>query len=60
MRSDFKPVYLKQANDKLDKLISSLERLQEQEDEIVKKSLWKKFVGLLTTSPFVLPEDFYK
>ncbi len=60
MRSDFKPVYLKQANDKLDKLISSLERLQEQEDEIVKKSLWKKFLELFKTNPFELPEEFYK
>lgn len=60
MRSDFKPVYLKQANDKLDKLISSLERLQEQEDEILKKSLWKKFLELFKTNPFELPEEFYK
>ena len=60
MRSDFKPVYLKQANDKLDKLISSLERLQEQEDEILKKSLWKKFLGLFKANPFELPEEFYK
>ena len=60
MRSDFKPVHLKQANDELDKLLSSLEHLQEEEDEIVEMSLWKKFLGLFKTSPFELPEDLYK
>ena len=60
MRNDFKPVHLKQANDELDKLLSSLEQHQEQEDEMVKKSLWKKFLGLFKTNPFELPEEFYK
>ena len=60
MRSDFKPVHLQEANHKLDKLLSSLERLQEEEDEIVEMSLWKKFLGLFKTSPFELPEDLYK
>ncbi|MGB5505323.1 MAG: hypothetical protein WBM70_01415 [Sulfurovum sp.] len=61
MQTDFKPVHLKQANDKLDELISSSEKEYEQyKDENVKKSLWKKFLGLFKTSPFELPEDLYK
>jgi hypothetical protein len=61
MQTDFKPVHLKQANEKLDRLISSSEKEYEQyKDEIVKKSLWKKFLGLFKTSPFELPEDLYK
>lgn len=61
MRNDFKPVHLQQANAKLDELISSSEKGYEQyKDESVKKSLWKKFLGLFKTSPFELPEDLYK
>lgn len=61
MQTDFKPVHLKQANEKLDRLISSSEKEYEQyKDENVKKSLWKKFLGLFKTSPFELPEDLYK
>jgi hypothetical protein len=60
MQTDFKPVHLKQANDKLNEFLSGLEQYQEDQDEIVKKSLWKKFLGLFKTSPFELPEDLYK
>lgn len=61
MQTDFKPVHLKQANDKLDELILSSEKEYEQyKDENVKKSLWKKFLGLFKTNPFELPEDLYK
>ena len=60
MRNDFKPVYLQQANVKLDRHLLSSERYQKQGDNIVKMSLWKKFLGLFKTSPFELPEDLYK
>jgi hypothetical protein len=61
MQTDFKPVHLKQANETLDGLISSSQKGYEQyKDEVVKKSLWKKFLGLFKTSPFELPEDLYK
>ncbi len=57
MRSDFKPVHLKEANDELEKLLTSLERPQEHKDEMVKKSLWKKFLGLFKRNPFDLPDN---
>lgn len=60
MRNDFKPVHLKKANDELEKLLSSLERSQEQKDEMPKKSLWKKFLELFKRNPFDLPEDLSK
>ncbi|EIF51544.1 hypothetical protein [Sulfurovum sp. AR] len=60
MRSDFEPVHLKQANEKLDKILSSLKWPQEQEEEIVTKSLWKKFLDLFKRNPFELPEEFNK
>ena len=60
MQSDFEPVHLKEANAKLDKLISSFERPQEEQEEIVKKSLWQKFLGLFQRNPFELPEDLSK
>lgn len=60
MHNDFKPTHLKEANDELEKLLNSLERPQEQKDEMVKKSLWKKFLGLFKRTDFELPEDLYK
>ena len=64
MRSDFQPVHLKQANAKLDKYILSSERYQKhdysKQDDSVKISLWKNFLKIFTTNPFVLPEEFYK
>ena len=64
MRNDFKPVHLQQANAKLDRHILSLERYQKyndaHKDKSVKVSLWKKFLRVFTTNPFVLPEEFYK
>ncbi len=60
MQSDFKPVHLQEANAKLDRHILSSERYQKNKDESVKISLWKKFLGLFKTNPFVLPEEFYK
>jgi len=61
MQSDFEPVHLKEANEKLDELLSSSEIKQEQFEELkVEKSLWKRFVGLFKSNPFELPEDIYK
>ena len=61
MRTDFTPVHLKEANKKLDDLISSSEKQQEQfQDLYIKKSLWKRFLGLFKSNPFELPEDIYK
>lgn len=64
MRSDFKPVHLKEANAKLDRHVLLSERYQKYDDshkaQSVKISLWKKFLGLFKTSPLVLPEDLYK
>jgi len=60
MQSDFKPVHLQKANAKLDRHILSSERYQKNKDESVKISLWKKFLVLFKTNPFVLPEEFYK
>jgi hypothetical protein len=64
MRSDFKPVHLKQANAKLDRHVLSSERYQKENDihevENVQMSLWKKFLGLFKTNPFELPEGLYK
>lgn len=64
MLNDFKPVHLQQANAKLDRHVLSSERYQNHDDshkdESVKISLWKKFLGLLKTNPFELPEDLYK
>lgn len=56
MRSDFKPVHLKEANEALEKLLASFEQPQEDQDEIVKNSLWKKFLGLFKRNPFDLPD----
>ncbi|GIT99901.1 hypothetical protein TSL6_04080 [Sulfurovum sp. TSL6] len=64
MRSDFKPVYLKQANDKLDRDLVSLKQAQKEndipKDENVQISLWQKFLGFFKTNPSELPEDLYK
>jgi len=64
MQNDFKPVHLQQANAKLDRHVLSSERYQKYDDthkdESVKISLWKKFLGLFKTTPFVLPKDLYK
>jgi hypothetical protein len=64
MRNDFKPVHLQQANAKLNKHVLSSERYQKHDDSKqdgrIKISLWKKFLRIFTTNPFVLPEDFYK
>ena len=61
MQTDFIPVHLKEANEKLDALISSSVKQQEQlEDLYIKKSLWKRFLGLFKSNPFELPEDLYK
>ena len=61
MQTDFTPVHLKEANKKLNELISSSEQQQEQfEDLYIKKSLWKIFLGLFKSNPFELPEDLYK
>lgn len=47
MRSDFKPLHLKEANAKLDKHVLSLPPYQEDKDvEKDHTSLWKKFLGL--------------
>jgi len=59
MRNDFKPVHLKEANDELEKLLTSLERPQEQKNERVKKSLWKKFLDLFKRDSFELPDGPY-
>lgn len=60
MLNDFKPVHLQQANAKLDSHILSSEGYQKHDDAPKQISLWKKFLKLFTTNPFVLPEDFYK
>ncbi len=60
MRNDFKPVHLQQANAKLDRHVLSSERYQKQDDALNQISLWKKFLGLFKTNPFVLPEELYK
>lgn len=49
MRSDFKPVHLKEANAKLDKHVLSLPPYQKDNDvdkDKGQRSLWKKFLGL--------------
>ena len=60
MRNDFKPVHLQQANAKLDRHVLSSERYQKQDDALNQISLWKKFLELFKTNPFVLPEELYK
>ncbi|WP_373030306.1 hypothetical protein [Sulfurovum sp.] len=60
MRNDFKPVHLQQANAKLGRHVLSSERYQKQDDALNQISLWKKFLGLFKTNPFVLPEELYK
>jgi hypothetical protein len=61
MQTDFNPVHLKEANKKLDELISTSEKQQEQfQDLYIKKSLWKRFLGLFKSNPFELPEDIYR
>ena len=61
MQTDFNPVHLKEANDKLNELIaSSAQKHQQYKDEKVKKSLWQKFLALFKNNPFELPEDIYK
>jgi len=64
MRNDFKPVHLQQANTKLDRHVLFSERYQKYDDvhkdDSVKVSLWKKFLRVFRTNPFVLPEEFYK
>ena len=64
MRSDFEPLHLQQANAKLEKYLLSSKRYktddESNQDGKNKISVWKKFLKLLTTNPFVLPEEFYK
>ena len=61
MQTDFKPVHLKQANETLDELISSVEKIQEEHPDLkVKKSFWERFLGLFRNNPFELPEELYK
>jgi len=61
MRTDFNPEHLKEANEKLDGLLSSVEKSVEQYKDIeVNKSLWERFLGLFKSNPFELPEDLYK
>lgn len=51
MRSDFKPVHLKEANEKLERELVSLKQAQKEDitptDDSVQTSLWEKFVGVL-------------
>ena len=60
MQTDFKPVHLQQVNAKLDKHVLSSERYQKHDHAPNQISLWKKFIRVFTTNPFVLPEEFYK
>jgi len=64
MRSDFKPLHLKQANAKLDRHVLSSGQYQKEndihKDENVQISLWQKFLGFFQTNPSELPEDLYK
>lgn len=61
MQTDFKPVHLKEANETLDELLSSIEQTDERYKElVVKKSLWQRFLELFKSNPFELPEDLYK
>ena len=61
MQTDFNPVHLKQANEKLDGFLSDLDTKYESYEEIKeKKSLWKRFLELFQSNPFELPEDLYK
>ena len=61
MRTDFTPVHLKQANEKLDEMLLSVDKKDEQYKEAEsKKSLWERFLGLFKSNPFELPEDLYK
>ncbi|WP_309500225.1 hypothetical protein [Sulfurovum sp.] len=50
MQSNFKPVHLKNANAKLDKLLWEASAPMQENDDYEKKvsgiSLWKKFLGL--------------
>ena len=57
MQSDFKPVHLKEANEKLDTFLSAVEQYQEEHPVELQKSLWKRFLELFKTNPFELPED---
>ena len=51
MRSDFEPVHLKEANEKLESALVSLKEDQKKDnttiDDSVQTSLWEKFVGVL-------------
>lgn len=64
MRNDFESVHLKEANRRLDSHVLYSLRHEKHDDthkdENVQSSLWKKFLGVLKTNPFVLPEDLYK
>lgn len=60
MRTDFKPVHLKEANAKLDDLLSSYKEQEQFQDPNIKKSLWQRFLGLFKRNPFELPEELYK
>jgi DNA/RNA-binding domain of Phe-tRNA-synthetase-like protein len=64
MRSDFKPVHLKEANAKLDRDLVSFKQAQKEnkhpEDDNVHISLWEKFLGFFKTNPSELHEDLYK
>ena len=61
MQTDFKPLHLKEANETLDELLSSIEQTDERYKElVVKKSLWQRFLELFKSNPFELPEDLYK
>jgi hypothetical protein len=60
MLNDFKPAHLQHANVKLDKLLSTSIQYKKNDDTSNQISLWKKFLGLFKTNPFVLPEELYK
>ena len=61
MQTDFNPVHLKEANEKLDELLSSIEEIEQcHSDTEEKRSLWQRFLGLFQSNPFELPEDLYK
>lgn len=52
MRNNFKPIYIKKANIKLDKYIllakTHKKTNQNYKRELFKKTLWEKFLGLFT------------
>ncbi len=60
MQSDFNPIRLKKANAKLGKLLIETNvpiQQNDEHEEIVHLSSWKKFLRLFKANTFVLPED---